>query len=217
MGWRESVPQLALDADEQTCRLYDSAGIVTLPAGTTVFMQGDACKNYLIVLKGIVKVFTRAENGREIVLYRLADGDSCILTTSCLFGNRNYPAEGKTETEVTAMAIPVNEFNQALKDSGIFRAQVFSAFSSHITDLITLVEEVAFGKLDIRLAKFLISHCDANDTLRATHQDIATELGTAREVVSRQLKEMEMDGKIELGRGQVKILEKAWLASQSDS
>ena len=213
MNWRDSLPDLALAADEQTCKLYDSAGIVELPAGTTVFMQGDACKNYLIVLRGTVKVFTRAENGREIVLYRLCDGDSCILTTSCLFGSRNYPAEGQTETAVTAMAIPAEHFNMALKESEVFRTQVFTAFSSHISDLITLVEEVAFGKLDLRLAKYLMTHCDHDGTIRTTHQDIATELGTAREVVSRQLKEMQMKGHIESGRGQIIVKDKHALST----
>ena len=97
MSWRDALPELAADADEQTCKLYDSAGIVTLPAGTTVFMQGDACKNYLIVLKGIVRVFTRAENGREIVLYRLGDGDSCILTTSRLSPKCNLKESPKKQ------------------------------------------------------------------------------------------------------------------------
>lgn len=203
MNWREILPELADSADDMACALYDDANVVQLPANSTVFHQGDACQNYLVVLKGNVKVFTRAENGREIMLYRLGRGDSCVLTTSCLFGNKNYPAEGQTETEVSAMAIPADRFNTVLKESVTFREQVFSAFSSHLSELITLVEEVAFGKLDIRLAKFLLAHKDEDDTLSATHQNIATELGSAREVISRQLKELEMKGYIKLNRGSI--------------
>ena len=154
---------------------------VTLEKNSTVFHQGDVCSNYLIILDGKVKVFTRAENGREILLYRLFTGDSCVLTTSCLFGNKSYPAEGKTETAVTALAIPAVQFNEALQQSTTFRELVFSAFSSHLSDLITLVEEVAFGKVDVRLAKLLLSQCDEKNTLASTHQNIETELGSARE------------------------------------
>lgn len=204
-NWQEVLPGLAKSTDELTQGLLDASAVISLPAGSTVFQQGDACKNYLIVLDGKVKVFTRAENGREIILYRLDKGDSCVLTTSCLFGGRNYPAEGQTETAVSALAIPVNKFNKVLEQSPTFREMVFSSFSSHLTKLITLVEEVAFGKLDIRLAKFLLNHRDDANTLTSTHQNIATELGSAREVISRQLKELELKGYITTGRGSIKI------------
>jgi CRP/FNR family transcriptional regulator len=206
--WSELVPELAATADDITRRLYDEAGIIELPAKSTVFMQGDSCRQYLVVLKGTVKVFTRAENGREILLYRLVGGDSCVLTTSCLFSHSHYPAEGKTETDVIAMAIPASQFEFALQQSSSFREQVFATFSSHLTELIALVEEVAFGKLDIRLARYLLTECDASDTVLKTHQQIATDLGTAREVVSRQLKDLESEGVIELKRGAVSLRDK---------
>ena len=193
------------------CQLFDASGIISLPENSTVFHQGDACKNYLIVLDGKVKVFTRAENGREILLYRLVTGDSCVLTTSCLLSNKNYPAEGKTETPVTALAIPVSQFNTALQQSSTFREMVFSAFSSHLSELITLVEEVAFGKVDVRLAKHLLTQCDDNNILSSTHQNIATELGSAREVISRQLKELESKGLIKISRGNIEIIDTAAL------
>lgn len=204
-SWREILPSLKSDADEIALELFDSSNVITVPENTTVFSQGDACKNYLIVLDGKLKVFTRAENGREIVLYRLNSGDSCVLTTSCLFSHKNYPAEGETETMVKALAIPVSKFEAALQKSASFRAQVFSALSSHLSNMIVLVEEVAFGKLDVRLAKHLLAHRDENDTLTATHQNIATELGSAREVISRQLKELESRSLVEVNRGKIRI------------
>jgi len=216
-SWRQVLPQLEISADETARQLLDNASVITLPENKTVFQQGDACKNYLIVLEGKVKVFTRAENGREILLYRLHQGDSCVLTTSCLISNKNYPAEGVTETAVSALAIPTSQFNKALQESTTFRALVFSAFSSHLSELITLVEEVAFGKLDVRLARLLLSQCDARRSLTSTHQNIATELGTAREVVSRQLKELESKGHIEIHRGYIKINDTAALQRIADS
>ena len=206
-NWRQFLPELEKSADDMVCQLFDNSNVISLAADATVFHQGDACSNYLIILDGKVKVFTRAENGREILLYRLFTGDSCVLTTSCLFGNKNYPAEGKTETPVTALAIPVAQFNKALQQSTTFRELVFSAFSSHLSDLITLVEEVAFGKIDVRLAKYLLNQCDDENTVASTHQNIATELGSAREVISRQLKELESKGYIIINRGNIKIID----------
>ncbi len=210
-GWRQYLPELEKSADDAVCKLFDVSSIITLPENNTVFHQGDACSNYLIILEGKVKVFTRAENGREILLYRLFTGDTCVLTTSCLLGHRNYPAEGKTETSVTALAIPVSRFNDALQSSSTFREMVFSAFSTHLSDLITLVEEVAFGKVDVRLARHLLNQHDDNNTLASTHQNIATELGSAREVISRQLKELESKGVIIINRGNIKIIDIAAL------
>ena len=204
-NWRQILPVLEKSADQLTRDLLDTSRVISLPQNSTVFRQGDSCENYLIVLHGTVKVFTRAENGREILLYRLNAGDSCVLTTSCLFGNKNYPAEGQTETETTALAIPVKQFNKVLQQSSTFREMVFSAFASHLSELITLVEEVAFGKLDVRLAKHLLNQCDANNFLTSTHQNIATELGSAHEVISRLLKELESKGHITTGRGCIKI------------
>jgi CRP/FNR family transcriptional regulator len=102
-------------------------------------------------------------------------------------------------------------FETALQQSASFRAQVFSAFSSHLSDMIVLVEEVAFGKLDVRLAKHLLAQRDENDTLTATHQNIATELGSAREVISRQLKELESRELVEVNRGKILLTDIAGL------
>jgi CRP/FNR family transcriptional regulator len=216
-GWRHYLPELEKSADDAVCKLFDVSSIITLPENNMVFHQGDECSNYLIILDGKVKVFTRAENGREILLYRLYTGDSCVLTTSCLFGNKNYPAEGKTETSVTALAIPVSRFKGALQSSTTFREMVFSAFSTHLSDLITLVEEVAFGKVDVRLARHLLGQCDDNDSLASTHQNIATELGSAREVISRQLKELESKGVLIINRGNIKIIDIAALQNIANS
>ena len=179
---------------------------ITLPANTTVFRQGDSSENFIIVLDGSVKVFARAENGREIVLYHVQSGQSCTLTTACLFSNNKYPAESITETEVSALLIPVKYFNQGLEESNDFRKMVFDAYSQRLADIITLVEEVSFGKIDVRLAKALIQHIVGDMIIHITHQALATELGSAREVISRQLKEFERSGWVKLHRGSIEIV-----------
>ena len=209
--WKHALPQLAdIDAAD-ACGLLDEAREVSLPAQTTVFRQGDRCRHYLLVLEGGVKVLTRAPNGREIVLYRLGAGDSCVLTTSCLFGNTRYPAEGITETAVTALTIPADLFQRALQESAAFREFVFRSFSAHLASVISLVEAVAFGRLDSRLARLLLDRCDPQLVVSTTHQALATELGSAREVISRLLKELEVQGSLELQRGSIRILDRTAL------
>jgi len=201
MTWKQVLPELARLDDPATHELFSHAQEVSLPANTIVFHQGDQCSNYLLVLEGSVKVLSRAENGREIILYRLGSGDSCVLTTSCLFGGVPYPAEGSTETAVTALAIPAAAFKKAIQQSEAFRTLVFQSFTDHLASVITLVEEIAFGRLGSRLARYLLEHADSSQQIKATHQELATELGSAREVISRQLKDLEGRGLLQLQRG----------------
>jgi CRP/FNR family transcriptional regulator len=159
------------------------------------------------VLEGSVRVQKLAENGREITLYRVESGGSCVLTTSCLLARERYPAEGITETEVIAAMIPLALFEKALDTSAGFRRFVFSTYAQRISHLILLVEEVAFGRIDERLAQCLLEMREVDNTVEATHQVLAAELGTAREVISRQLKEFERRGWIALQRGRIEILQ----------
>ena len=213
--WEQVLPQLADIDDRVTRGFLAHAREIALPAHAVVFRQGDECGSYLLVLQGSVKVLTSAVNRREIVLYRLGAGDSCVLTTACLFGKARYPAEGVTETAVTALALPAGVFHRALQDSGAFREFVFQSFTTHLASVIALVEEVAFGRLDSRLARHLLQHCDAGRFVRTTHQALATELGSSREVISRLLKEMELQGKLQLQRGSIRLLDIAALKELS--
>ncbi len=204
--WWAQFPRLAPLADAAWLELRRSARVMTLPAGITVFRAGDVCENYMLVLEGSVRVQKLAENGREITLYRLEGGDSCVLTTSCLLARERYPAEGVTETEVTAAVLPVAGFFKALDQSPGFRQFVFTAYGQRLSDLIVLVEEVAFGRIDQRLCARLLELANAEGLVEATHQELAAELGTAREVVSRQLKDFERQGLLQLSRGRIHIL-----------
>jgi CRP/FNR family transcriptional regulator len=205
--WWQQFPALAGLDDPVWKAIREKAPVVEVPAGTTVFNYGDACANYLLVLDGSVRVQKLAESGREITLYRVESGGSCVLTTSCLLAHQHYPAQGVTETPVVAAMIPLPQFEKGLDQSPGFRRFVFDTYAQRISDLIMLVEEVAFGRIDSRLAQRLLELRDAKGTVETTHQAIATDLGTAREVVSRQLKEFERRGWIALQRGRLQILQ----------
>ncbi|RLA33363.1 MAG: Crp/Fnr family transcriptional regulator [Gammaproteobacteria bacterium] len=216
-NWLEAFPELATLESATQRRLADEARPVTLPAGTTVFHDGDACSNYLLVLDGTVRVQKISSSGREITLYRVGDGQTCILTTTCLLSGERYPAEGITETEVRAIVLGNGLFQALLAESPGFRQFVFAVYARRVTDLIVLVEEVAFGRMDLRLASRLRDSADASGMVAATHQELAAELGSAREVVSRLLKDFEQRGLVALHRGRVELLDRTALDQLADS
>lgn len=129
------------------------------------------------------------------------------MTTSCLFGNTRYPAEGVTETAVTALTMPANVLQHVLQHSAAFRGFLSRSFATHLASVSSLLEEVAFG----RLARQLLDRSDSGRVVRATHRLLATEPGSAREVFSRLLKELEVQGWLELQRGSIHIPDRAAL------
>lgn len=177
------------------------------PAGTVLFREGSPCQAYLFVQEGQIRVQKVGENGREITLYRVESGQTCIVTTACLMSGTDYDAEGVAETAICAQALPIPAFRQLLASSAAFRDFVFRAYGSRIADLLLLIEEVSFGRIDQRLAGCLLQRARGQNALSITHQELAAELGSAREVISRQLKEFERRGWIRLGRGQLQLLD----------
>ena len=175
-----------------------------------MFHAGDLCQAFLLLLEGNVRVQLTSAGGREVTLYRISPGGSCILTTSCLLSQEDYPAEAIAESDLVAVAIPRTLFQDALDQSQRFRTYVFDGFSTRLKNVIARIEELAFTSIDARLARALLDlHEKQID--KVTHQDIAVELGTAREVVSRHLKRFAAEHWVELGRGRVAVLDPAGL------
>jgi CRP/FNR family transcriptional regulator len=186
--------------------LAKGSQILRVPAGTQVFGPGQSADNLMLLLDGTVRVRQRSETGREVFLYRVHAGESCVLTTACMLAFEEYSADGIAETDVTAVAIPRATFDDLVARSKPFREFVFRAYSRRITDLFTLVDDIVFQKMDVRLASRLLELADAQDTVHATHAFLASELGTAREVISRTLAEFHRRGWIEQSRGQVTLV-----------
>jgi CRP/FNR family transcriptional regulator len=192
--------------------MVEEAGrVLTLPAGAVVFGPGQPPQNYLLLINGTVRVHQLSENGREIVLYRVLAGESCAMTTACLIGDDVYQAEGVAETPVEAVVLPREAFDEAISKSPEFRRFVFAALSSRMTHLFKLIEEVAFSRIDVRLAQRLLELAGDGDRVVMTHQQLASELGTAREVISRQLTEFQRRGLLATARGELTLLNRAAL------
>ncbi|RPE71160.1 CRP/FNR family transcriptional regulator [Pacificibacter maritimus] len=197
--------------------LVSKSKIVTLPKNSVLFGPSKTPDNLLLLLDGVVRVQQVSEAGRDIVLYRVYAGESCVLTTACLLAYDDYSAEGIAETEVEAVAIPRVVFDDLVAGSKPFRNFVFSAYSRRITDLFHVIEEIAFQKVDIRLAHKLVELAGSDDKLVATHAQLAAELGTAREVISRQLQEFQRRGFVTTARGSVTLTDRAALAELAQS
>ena len=188
-------------------RLQARAQFLELPAGTTVFDERQACRGFPFVISGSIRVVKAAPNGRELPLYRVTPGETCIISSACLLGQAPYNARGVTEADTTLLVVPNEDF-QALLGEQAFRDFVFQLFSERIADLMQLIEEVAFRKLDQRLAALLLGK---GQRLHTTHQQLADELGSVREIVSRLLKGLAEQGLVALSREQIEILDPAGL------
>jgi CRP/FNR family transcriptional regulator len=205
LKWLDSFPELLALEDHAKDLLATSARIVEAPIGTIGYHEGAKCNAYVMRLAGQSRVYKMSSGGREILLYRVQAGETCVITTTCLLGNSDYPASTIVEEPIQDVLIPSNAFNQLMVDSHVFRQFVMRNYGVLISDLIVLLDEVAFQTLDARLAKALFD-CKTT-TITKTHQQLADELGTAREVVSRQLKRLEQKEIVSLGRGEIKVIE----------
>jgi CRP/FNR family transcriptional regulator len=179
-----------------------------LPAGQYICWEGDVCAQLAVVLSGTVRVYKIGESGREITLYRIEENDSCILTASCILSQIRFPALAVVEREVRAALIPAPILREWIKKYDVWRVYVFELMSKRLADVIATVEEIAFRRVDIRIAEFLIRLAEKQEHIVITHQEIAYELGTAREVVSRILKDFERANIISLSRGAIIVQNK---------
>ena len=197
--------------------LVERSRVVSVKAGTHIFGPGNIPDHLMLLLDGTVRVSQTSEKGREIVLYRVEAGQSCVLTTACLLAHEAYSAEGVAETDIRAASIPRAVFDELLAASGAFRDFVFAAYAHRITDLFRVIDDVAFGKIDVRLAERLIDLAGDSDDLKVTHQQLATELGTAREVISRQLADFQKRGWVQQSRGHIYLSDPPALERLSDA
>ena len=215
LAWLAQFPALLHLEQNARDMLAKNSRIVEAPIGTVGYREGDSCGVFVMRLAGQSRVYKMSQSGREILLYRVNAGETCVITTTCLLGNSDYPASTVVEEPIRDVIVPASAFNQLMIDSKVFRTFVMTNYGALISDLIVLLDEVAFHSLDARLAKTLLDA--GSDNVHRTHQQIADELGTAREVISRQLKRFEQKAWVNLGRGQVDLLNRAALEKLSHS
>ncbi|MGV6820624.1 MAG: Crp/Fnr family transcriptional regulator [Parvularcula sp.] len=191
----------------------EGAATVRLKAQERVFEPGDVCTHFYYLLDGTIRVELLSRAGKPITLYRFGAGETCILTTACLLSGESYIAEAVTESPVEALALPVSTFRERLNGSAPFRELVFQSFAQRLATMMAKIEAVTSVPVDQRLAEALLFLTASDAGAEVTHDQLAAESGTAREVVSRKLALWEKNQWIRRGRGHVDVLNRGALAS----
>lgn len=218
--WREAaalLPFLAEPTAEVTRAFVAQATRMRFPAAATIFAEGDQCQAFAILARGQVRVFTIGETGREITLYRFARGESCMLTASCILSDRQFPAIATVEEAAEAFVLPHTVFQRWIDAFPPWRVHVFQLLAQRLATVMALVDEVAFRRVDVRTAEFLLRRLPSGTgVLTLTHQQIAAELGSSREVISRILADFAASGLIQVARGRVAIVDRPGLQRRAE-
>lgn len=195
-------------ADAKLSREFmQAAFFARIPAGRDVFLEGDRIDAIALLISGVVRVYKIGETGREITLYRFGLGESCILTANAILSQQSFPAIATVEKEAEAVMIPADTFRDWVHRYDLWRGFVFDLLSQRLSNVMALVDEVAFRRMDKRVAALLVERCQLQNPMRITHQEIAAELGSSREVISRLLEDFTSQGLIRLRRGTIEILD----------
>lgn len=211
--WREAFPDLPDLDPEHQAQLLGAIKFNRLREGEIAYRVGQTCDNYVMCIEGRTRVFKTSESGREILLYQVGRGETCVLTTSCLMAGRGFPAESTAESDALLAVLPAPVFHSLMQSSMPFRQFVLDNYGDLLSSLITLVDEVAFSSLDLRLARRLLAEANGQDVVMKTHQQLAQDLGSVREVISRYLREWERMGWVRASRGTIELIDRPALTS----
>lgn len=190
-------------------RILAGAMPMKAPAGAVLFRPGDPCRGFALLRSGRARVDLIAEDGHALLLYRVEPGEACAITTACLFAEEPYSAEGTAEADCEGLLLPAPLFARLVEESAAFRTFVLAGFATRLGTLMGRIEELSFRSVDARLAAYLIGR--APGRVAATQQEIASDIGTAREVVSRRLAAFARAGMVRTERGAVAVLDAAAL------
>lgn len=201
-------------ANAQLIREFQQAAFLTkIPKGRDVFLEGNQVDAIALLISGVVRVYKIGETGREITLYRFGNGQSCILTANAILSQKTFPAIATVEKEAEAVMIPADTFRDWVVRYDAWREFVFDLLSQRLSTVMAIVDEIAFRRMDARVASLLLERMSVQKPIRITHQEIASELGSSREVISRLLEDFSERGLIRSGRGEIEVLDRDGLKS----
>ena len=211
----QSLPMLGNASPSLLREFQQAASFTRIPEGRDVFSEGDRVDSIALLISGVVRVYKIGETGREITLYRFRSGESCILTANAILSQKNFPAVATVEEKAEAAMIPADTFRDWVRHYDLWRDFVFELLSQRLSSVMEIVEEVAFRRMDARVASLLINRGVRFNPINMTHQEIAAELGSSREVVSRILEDFVVQGMISATRGMITILSAESLKDRS--
>ena len=201
----KTFPPFRKASDRLIDELLESVAYREVPRKTPLYHCGDACQGIGFVLSGEIRVFKAGLEGKEVTLYEIYPGETCILNASCILSGSKYPADAVALTDLAMLFLPAGAFLRLVADHEQMRSYVFSFLNQRLGEIIELLEEVTFGRLDVRLTDYLVEKA-GDGVLQTTHQNIANDLGTSREVVSRLLKDFERRGMVALSRNRIQLI-----------
>ncbi len=188
-----------------------------IASGTVISREGDSCAYFPIVESGSIRVYKLSRDGHEVTLYRIREGESCILTLSCLVRSAHFPAHARVERDCAVYLVPSATFKAWAHTEPFWRDYVIGHLSTTLERVVGLVENMLFRSVELRIIDALLEHSkEDHGRIAATHQDIANEIGSAREVISRNLKDLEREGLVSLGRGEIRLLDRGRLLRRSE-
>ena len=203
-------------AEPQLLRDFQHAAyFARIPVGRDVFLEGDTVDGIALLVSGVVRVYKVGETGREITLYRFGLGESCILTANAILNQKTFPAIATVEQQAEAVMIPADTFRDWVRRYEPWREFVFELLSQRLASVMMIVDEIAFRRMDARIASLLLARSRTHNPIRITHQEIAAELGSSREVISRLLQDFSEEGILRSSRGELEILDFVSLESRS--
>lgn len=203
-----STLPLPMNGTPQLLREFQQvAFLARIPVGHDVFLEGDQVEAIALLISGVVRVYKIGETGREITLYRFGYGQSCILTANAILSHKTFPAIATVEQAAEAVMIPADAFRAWVGKYEVWRDFVFELLSQRLSSVMAIVDEIAFKRMDARVAALLLNRSRLQNPLRITHQEIAAELGSSREVISRLLEDFSARGLVRVSRGEIEIVD----------
>lgn len=185
---------------------FQHVQFMQLPAGMSICDEGQQCAHLAMVMEGVGRVYKLSPSGREITLYRIYGGESCVLTASCIMSQNKFPAMAATETSVAAVLVSPQNVREWFCQDPEWQKFIFGLLSFRLNDIISVVEEVAFKRIDVRIAEQLVRNLAHGErTLHKTHAELAADVGSSREVISRILKDFAERGLVTLTRGSIEV------------
>jgi CRP/FNR family transcriptional regulator len=212
---KRALPVLRQADAQMRDEFKQNAYMARIPAGRDVFAEGDRAEGIALLLNGVVRVYKIGETGREITLYRFGTGESCVLTANAILSQKTFPALATVEEDAEAIMIPADTFRLWVGRSDLWRGFVFDLLSQRLATMLAVVDEVTFRRMDSRLAALLLERSALENPIRTTHQEIAAELGSSREVISRILADFAALGFVSLSRGTIEVLDRSALMDRA--
>ncbi|NLG37951.1 MAG: Crp/Fnr family transcriptional regulator [Clostridiales bacterium] len=200
----ERFPFLGNMTDASRKDFRENAQFLEIPAYSNMIEEGTQCRGVVMVLRGVIRVYQLREDGREMTLYRVGPGQLCVLTVACMMGAVDYPVIAEVEDEDAHVILLTQVlFRRLFNSDPEWQRYIFGAMADRLMEIMVILGEVVFGRMDERLAAWILRQ--SGNPIAATHEKIAADIGTAREVVSRVLKDMERRDMIALSRGRITV------------